>query len=525
MGHFSSDKMTAWSQYHRAIQDLLGDAQPEIVVQPLAVAARAEWDTDKPLYNLYLRQRFANAMPTWTPLYNDSQAALHEQYRAFLRKASQKIISTGQVPNESLLKSLMEEVDKTGERLQKLEEEIRKEWEKYAKTVPLEVRETRDEWEQQNGYSGRRAVLQEKADTALGRYFQEMSKVGPRFAAVGEAVAALGARSARMALPDSYDLADPQFRDSWETYYRATIVGNIETFKLETNTLSMTVKDTSAQSSEFVSRWNVSGGASYGFFAFGRASVSSETVQRNWENDTTEIGISFKNVGLFPVEYGQWFRGGLVNEFLRDLDEKDWGPDGYLNLIPTAVLLGRGLKLNIKTSEQAGSSFNSWRQTNASAGFRIGPFGFGGSGGQTTSHSNTQVTGTNTDLTIEDTSGRAYAIAVLSRRPLDLLRAAPGGTPVVKRDRADEDPAELAAALRSLYVLYEGEARKEYARGIGVEEERLSELVPVRKLSATNGAGSNGDTRRALAGRGNGAASEPPAPGGEKAATSSVKIY
>jgi hypothetical protein len=254
-----------------------------------------------------------------------------------------------------------------------------------------------------------------------------MNQAGGKLAEIGRAVASLGAPTARMPLPSATELiaGGPE---TWETFYRTFINVDIAQFKAESVPLTISVKEGQSSTTEFTTRWNASANVGWFFFFGAGGSTDNANIQRSWEEETTEIAITFKNVGAFPIQRGQWFNGGLVREYLDEVDRSFWGPAGRLNLIPTGVVLATGVKLSIKTSQLNGSYAYDRHTVSGSAGFRIGPFSFGGSAGRTTTFESTKVSKTETGLDVEDTSGRAIVIGMVSDRPADLLApASPSG--------------------------------------------------------------------------------------------------
>jgi hypothetical protein len=54
MSIFTDQGQTAWEIYWKHIENMLGGDQNYMVVQPLAIASRIEFDSAYPLYNRYL---------------------------------------------------------------------------------------------------------------------------------------------------------------------------------------------------------------------------------------------------------------------------------------------------------------------------------------------------------------------------------------------------------------------------------------------------------------------------------------
>ena len=116
-------------------------------------------------------------------------------------------------------------------------------------------------------------------------------------------------------------------------------------------------------------------------------------VDQTWKKlDLTEPGenvkltIEFDKIDSFKIGYGDWYNGG----YLANLKKQDsWAPgysadnifgeNGLLPLISTRFIAVIGLRISIEIPQ---SFFKKHRvKFLTSAGIRIGPFSFGGSGG------------------------------------------------------------------------------------------------------------------------------------------------
>lgn len=323
---------------------------------------------------------------------------------------------------------LKTEKDDAQTRLRALNREILTAWRDYISTVPESAQISYNQFLVDYGYSADRANFEREVQIAEGAYLIEVNRAGGHLAEIGRAQADLGSPNARFSLPSARELVgkDP---NTWESYYRTFVEGDIERFKAETVTQTFRVREGESHTTNFESRWGAGASVSYGWFSFG-GSASGTNIQRDSEEQTTEINITFKNLGIFRITRGAWYKAGLVQEYLEEIESSFWGPSGRLNLVPQSLVLAHGVKLSIKTSDVVRNYVYQNREIAARGGFRIGPFGFGGSGGSSTTSENTHVRDTGTELEIEDTSGRAMVVAVISLRPSDFL---PGGPPLSLR--------------------------------------------------------------------------------------------
>jgi hypothetical protein len=472
---FSGDSETAWSIYHKIIKDVTGGDESPVVVLPTAIATRAEWDSTSAEYNAFLQQDFANAMPEWRSLYTRSPGRnIGDEYEAFLDRLSSKFIEQSPV-NKERLKELDEARRVARTNLKNLEAEIREEWTVYVRETPEDERLPRNRWEQEFGYSADRASYQQELQIAGGAYFLEVTNAGGRLAEIGRAIAAKAAKEAKIELPSSKEPFILNNSSTWESYYTTQILGDINQFKSEKVEQTFTVNESQETSTTYTSRWG--GGASFQWFSFFGAGGSIDNVskQRSWEENTLEVKITFGNLAKIPIRRGQWFKGGLVREFLEEIDKEFWGSRGRLNLIPTELLLAHTISLDIKTSDEAGTYAYEHHNRAGNAGFRFGPFRFGGSGGSTSTSETTTVEKTTTGLQVKDISGRAAVLAVICERPADLL---PGGIPpapffMIRNRPTTEAAVALEAGDEEKYIEFWNQMMKEASQELALDAAEL----------------------------------------------------
>lgn len=421
MPNFQDNGQAAWNQYHKGLLSLLGGAeQGPTVVQPLAIAQRVEWDTNSPEYNLFLKQDIAEAVPSWTPLYTRSMGrTVPDEYLAFLDELNSKLIHTSTV-NTSVLQHLNLERKAVRDSLEALSREANNRWKLYLKETPAPLVSTRAKWEEDMGISGQRKNYQEQLAAAEGAYLLEANNVGGDVKEVGRAIIALGSAIQQVPLPSSPEEIQLG-KDYWSYYYRASLDGDIFQFKNEASPLSITMNDLAQQSTSFSSKWNAS--ASVGWCCFFSASgkMEDEVQSTKWKQQTSEVKVNFKNIKPFNIIRGQWYKPGLITRFLDRLPASFWSESGRLNLIPTQLIVAHGLSIDITTSDEVRDYFYHRHSVGGGGGFSIGPFSLGGGGSSTSTYSETNVVKTATGLHIEDTSGRAVVLAVISTRPQDLL--------------------------------------------------------------------------------------------------------
>lgn len=420
---FKNDGKGAWAALHNGIiAGLGGDKEPTgVVVQPLQVAERADWDTQNSLLNMYREQRIANQAPTWNALYVPSAGInVPDEYQAFLDQLNSKVITDAGAADPEKLKRLDAERKAAQDKLQKNEYFVNQQWDRYVANNRGKPPLTRLQWETDFGYSATRLTYQSEVNATMAAYMREVNTAGGDLLELGRALSALSDPRQRIPLPQDEDDAKLS-SDNWQYWYRAGLGDGINEFLSTSAPWDIELNEQSIKTTRFEERWSASVNASYfGFFGAG-GGTSNETIKTHAEDETSGIKIHFENIQSFPVDRGQWFKAGLISRFRDRMPKGFWGQSGRLNLIPTSVILVRGLKIEVTTSLTVTDYFFNKRSTSGSAGFSIGPWSFGGSGGRTTIEENYDMQRTGTGFTIEDKSGRAQVIAVWSIRNADLL--------------------------------------------------------------------------------------------------------
>lgn len=424
MAHiFENDGRDAWAALHKGIlTSLAGDAEPRgVVVQPLQVAERADWDTPNTLLNLYREQRIANQMPTWNAVYvANAGINVPDEYQAFLDQLNSKIINDSGVTDKEKLKRINDERLAAQDKLQKNEYAINRQWDRYVANNRGRPPLTRPQWETDFGYAATRNNFRSEVDLATAAYATEVKNAGGDLLEVGRAISALSDPRQRIPLPQDENDAE-QTSENWQYWYRAGLGDSLSNFLKDTYEVTIELTENSEKTNRFEERWSGGANVSYfGFFGVG-GGASNETIKTHAESDTSSISISFKNIQSFVIDRGTWFKAGLISRFRDRMPPGFWGEAGRLNLIPTSVVLVRGLKINVQTSSQVTDYFFNKRTAGGSAGFSIGPWRIGGNASRVSIEENYEMLRTTTGFTLEDLSGRAQVLAVTSIKNSDLL--------------------------------------------------------------------------------------------------------
>jgi hypothetical protein len=285
---------------------------------------------------------------------------------------------------------------------------------------------TRAEWDNNYGsmgFTAERNLLQSDSQTKYGRY-KALAMPYPEVARIAEALSRTDAGAgSQVQLPTSED--DIRLgQDAWDPYYRTNIDLGIDWSKFWQNDApdARVLNQASSLSTHYEHRWSAGGSVSYGFFSVG-GSASGGNIENHFRQGTQNLRMSFKRLVLGNIVRGKWYDGGLVGSppYYTWVDRNEyWGPNGVLSLIPQSVIIGRGLSIEIDTSQTAYDEFQSWYSQGASGGFSFGPWRVGGGESSSTSSSSVSNTSSGSTVRLSDTSGQAYIIGVISQKMEDL---------------------------------------------------------------------------------------------------------
>jgi len=343
-----------------------------------------------------------------------------------------RLISVSGAPNQAILDELDSQRRNVRDQLGNLDTEESTRWSDYLAITPPGAILPRPQWEVQYGYDTDRANYKRQISAINARYFIELNNVGADLAEIGRTLAALDNQTQLVSLPSTSELINLP-KEDWDVFYRTFLDADIGQFKQENAPFTITINQDSQKTTTFSSSWHAEVSIGWGLFFSASGSIENDEQTRHWQNDTTDLRISFKNIKPFNIIRGNWFKGGLIPRFLERLPRSFWDQTtGRLNVIPTQLVLAHGLSVDITTSDTVGDYVYQRHQASGGGGVGIGPFKFGGGGGSTTVYENTTVVKTGTGLHIEDTSGRAVVLAIISERPLDLLPGGAGLLPMVE---------------------------------------------------------------------------------------------
>jgi len=106
--------------------------------------------------------------------------------------------------------------------------------------------------------------------------------------------------------------------------------------------------------------------------------ASYSAVSQNWDQSSFDCEISFNGMQQFPITPdANWYSPGMIQNYkdkLLSTSPQFFGEGGSLNVIPSSVLLGYGLKIKIKIDNASYSSLQTAFRQSASVSVGVGPF-------------------------------------------------------------------------------------------------------------------------------------------------------
>jgi len=419
MSVFSGRAVDIWAQFHSQLVASVGIEEANgSLTQPMSVAQRVEWDSCDPDRNFWFKQDLVNTVPAWGPLYKRSTISLPDSYKMLLGEINSAAIAKSSIPERSILKTLEIHRQVLQSQVDFLVSDLHKQWHNYVAQCPSESIKPMRQWGEDLGLFADIKNKRSELKGTEGAMLLIANKAGGELKELGHALSALSAPGTSQLMPYSEQVAELG-KDFWQKYYVATVDADIFNFRVESDPRSIVLAEGGPATPDFESRWDshVEHGWCSFFDPYGRDVDQSNAEY--FKSSISNIRITLDNVGAFDIVRPGWFKTGLIKRYVDSVNPNLFTRTGDLPLIPTNVILGRGLQIDIAVSEYSRDYFYHRHEFDR-GGFSFGPFSFG-IDGCTTTYAETKVTKTETGIHIEDTSNRAFVLGVVSNRPHDWL--------------------------------------------------------------------------------------------------------
>ena len=152
---FAEGGWTAWAQYTKVLEELVGPTARDTRVQPLSVAEIATWDTMHANYNQYLQSKVADRLGRWAAVGSFTGRSVSSSYLEFLGAVQNEASRTLPAPGRVALETYTQKVKRLRDDAYNLENEISLRWNHHrrdmdAGRVPIT---TRRQFEEQHGFA------------------------------------------------------------------------------------------------------------------------------------------------------------------------------------------------------------------------------------------------------------------------------------------------------------------------------------------------------------------------------------
>lgn len=334
------------------------------------------------------------------------RTTLAGEYRAFLSRAL-LLVETAELDEEVVEKidQLEVDIENLGDKEYKLVEKLNKKWKQHTETNSIDAGDVaeNEHWMQGQQENYRLKEIRErillKISLQIGLRDQQYENADHK--AILLAYKRLISPAATMRYPRFEDTSYPEnvqaeFNvvyfaglDSWDS--NLFINEYMMTPKLSLSTIqsgtfgkhsSEITKDSIANES-IKTDWNHSSSVSYGPFS-AKASVASHTAIEEDFKTATSMTVSVESLMAIPYNANTWFTPEIFsNSVIREnagVFERWLGEKGSLRVIPTHLVVSRGMTVTFKNEQVWKYDYESDFKVGGSGSAKIFGIGFGGGG-------------------------------------------------------------------------------------------------------------------------------------------------
>jgi hypothetical protein len=367
------------------------------------VLKQADWDNvGKPNYNLYREYVLSNTLTRWGGLGTDSGKKLTEVYGDFLARVIKKVAEEGSSHDDlndedrqrmSEFKTLHQEA-LDNKVFYKNKAKI--DWNEYLmdhQDDPYRLSE--NEFYSQNSSWIIAQGFHDQAQSYAFQILRILDKTGDPDYKLLNAVRNNFEKNPLMKnrLPERVEWEDEPFKMS--LFHKQEVSGDIFRFKKETLQQKTTINSSTSESRTVSTSWSGSIGVNYGPFSFGGGGSGSK-LEQEARDKAISVSMSFENIQEFSIERPDWFSMYVLERFVEMLPEY-WGPEGLFNVIPTSIVLVKGVRINVVSSNSYSKRVEEHFRAKKSVGW--GPFKFSANYSRDSIYSKVEVNGDSFSIT------------------------------------------------------------------------------------------------------------------------------
>nr|WP_299073061.1 hypothetical protein [uncultured Allomuricauda sp.] len=380
----------AWGHYTTLLQNLIDKGTPKTgVFQPFNFANLLPYNANAKNYNNFLLYNLSNYIAPTEPSYSnenvDEQVLTHpskleDGYANFLDEFNDLLL-------RSLSSDLRRNYDVMRDELKIEQNELRDylvyvndEWNKHRTRTNI----PQDRWESEKIIFEREFGYSMQVD----RYKEEIKRINVRINAflksntsrslwrLVDAKAYFDDSNYSVLLPPSSVFDNNSSRQYWRKFKMQFPILDIDEFLTNSSKIERSFKTESEDYSRVETKWKVKGKARWGLFS-GGGSVEKRKLEELTEKEHFEFNVSFERFEEVEIYRDRWFQDSLFSSIGKEFPQY-WGPNGILGAIPYSMVMARGTKITVKTSEEYKKVLEKFIKGGGSFGF--GSF-FGGSAG------------------------------------------------------------------------------------------------------------------------------------------------
>jgi hypothetical protein len=250
---------------------------------------------------------------------------------------------------------------------------------------------------------------------------------------------------------DEFILADPRklAPAMFDSSPLVLPIGDLRAFLTKKGERGFDTIHQSSQLNSSSSSWNASGSGHYLFWSAGAGGSGSSSMSSS-VSKLNSLSISFENIAEYIAERSAWLNPGVLQdpEIFKSIKKR---PElNKLQYIGVSLIIARGTTLVLRFSQAVNGSDWSQQSFSASGGVSFLGFGFGASGGSSSSHYSVHASSDATTVTIQDepTVARVLGVRV---EPFMHVNVVPHGfallthpSPQVKNDVDDVKSGKIS---------------------------------------------------------------------------------
>lgn len=371
----------AWGHYTTVLQNLIDKGTPKPgVFQPFNFATLLPYNASKKNYNNFLLYNLSNYIAPTQPSYSSEKmdekvlthpSKLEDAYANFLDEFNELLVKALSSDQRRNYDEMKDELRSEQNELRDYLVYVNDEWNKHR----LRNNIPEDRWESEKIIFEREFGYSMQVD----RYKEEVKRINVRINAflkantsrelwrLVDAKAYFDDSNYSVLLPPSSVFDDNSNRHYWRRFKMQFPIMDIDEFLTNPAKAESYFKTESEDYSRVETKWKVKTKAKWGIFS-GGGSAEKRKLEELSEKEHFEFSISFERFEEIEIFRDRWFQDSLFATIGKEFPGY-WGPNGTLGAIPYTIVMARGTKITVKTSEEYRKVLEQYVKGGGSFGF------------------------------------------------------------------------------------------------------------------------------------------------------------